>query len=274
MTTFSGNDKIQDFLQEMLSSRETIIQATTERCMDESEDLYLDLPEKKHFIKETTNILAEHLLSGKLAGGINQTAVETLHQPAHLSQTVLFTRMITFSYITNAFWMVYKTDSNLQQKYSLTVTETIEINRLITAGTRMILSESFSLKNTSGPVPVPASENTLLVIPLADGTALCPVTSGFNGGESGGMLKEILQISSEKRIAHLILEFSGMEEVNDSSAAGILKVIRTLEVLGVDVSLTGIQPGMAQSVVLQNLPLKDLSIFPDIKSAMLKTPYK
>jgi anti-anti-sigma regulatory factor len=272
MTTFSGNDKIQDFLEEMFSSRGTVIKTATERCMDQAEDIYSDLPEKENFIEETTNILAEHLLSGKPADNTVQLEQETIHKPVHLSHTVLFARMITFSYITTAFWMLYKTDSKLQQKYFLTVTEAIEINRLITASTRKIMSESIFFKDTPGTSSVTDSENTLLVIPLTDGTALCPVTSGFNSGEAGGMLKEILQISKEKRIGHLILEFSGMEKVNDKSAAGILKVIRTLKVLGVNVSLTGIQPELAQSVVLQNLPFKGLSVFPDIKSALLNTP--
>lgn len=110
-----------------------------------------------------------------------------------------------------------------------------------------------------------AQEFTLLematpVVPIADGALAVPLIGTLAGERMQQIVATLLGRISGRRVKIVILDLTGVRQVDTASMHALLQATRAIRLLGVQAVLTGIQSDMAQIMVGLDIPLQQVTI--------------
>ncbi|MDH2363881.1 STAS domain-containing protein [Priestia megaterium] len=127
------------------------------------------------------------------------------------------------------------------------------------------MSEQFRLSLQELSVPV---------IPLFEHIAILPLIGELDTERAQFLIDSTLQRSQTLQLTHLIIDLSGLHNVDETVAQELFYLAETLILLGVKPLLTGIHPNIARTAVSLNLNLKNYSIFSNLQNALKSLNYK
>jgi rsbT co-antagonist protein RsbR len=81
-------------------------------------------------------------------------------------------------------------------------------------------------------------------------------------------MEETLKEAANRKLSHLILDLSAVLIVDTMVADQLFKIISALTLVGVKTILTGIRPGVAQTMVSLGLDFNDLTIKANLQQAL------
>ncbi|MCS6882265.1 MAG: STAS domain-containing protein [Oscillochloridaceae bacterium] len=95
-------------------------------------------------------------------------------------------------------------------------------------------------------------------ITLADGILLAPIVGALDSQRARQLTSRLLHETSAQRAHHVIIDIRGAVAVDTQVVEALLQTARALELLGCQVTLTGISPGVALTLTQLGMPLDTL----------------
>ena len=111
-------------------------------------------------------------------------------------------------------------------------------------------------------------ELSVPVVPITKDIAVIPIIGEIDTRRSQLLLDASLQESVRLGLEHLILDVSGVTIIDTMVADHLLKVIQSLNLIGVQSSLTGIRPEIAQTIVSLGVNLHSLDTHANLHVAL------
>ncbi|MEK4563317.1 STAS domain-containing protein [Alkalihalobacillus sp. FSL R5-0424] len=112
------------------------------------------------------------------------------------------------------------------------------------------------------------------VILLSSTLGLLPLVGMIDTYRARIILTNVLQSCNEKGIDRLIIDLSGVPNVDTDVAKQIITLIKSLSIIGVETCLTGIRPEIAQTTIQLGINLNSIMIFASIQQALIHEQFK
>ncbi|MGB8000450.1 MAG: STAS domain-containing protein [Anaerobacillus sp.] len=106
-------------------------------------------------------------------------------------------------------------------------------------------------------------------LPITDTLALLPISGTLYGNDAEMMLKETLDHCYAKQLTDIVIDLSGVSNLNPTSVHSLTRMNRALMYSGIKMFLCGIQPSTAYSLTSNGINIQGLTIFGTLKQALL-----
>lgn len=140
---------------------------------------------------------------------------------------------------------------------SLDVTESKRAERELREKINVIAQQQQVINTLSTPI-----------IEVWDKVLTLPLLGLFDSTRVAIMMESLLGEVSRKGAKFAILDLTGVEAVDASTAAHLLKLIQALRLLGAEGIITGIQPVVAQTMVALGLELDRIKTLANLRDAL------
>lgn len=106
------------------------------------------------------------------------------------------------------------------------------------------------------------------VVPVSDEIAILPLVGSIEIDRARYILEKTLLSANQLKIKVLIVDLSGVVRVDSMVAEQIIKIIQSLNLVGVRSILTGIRPEIAKTMAEIGVDLRDLEIGGSLKRVL------
>lgn len=106
------------------------------------------------------------------------------------------------------------------------------------------------------------------VISITDGIAVLPLVGDIDTHRAKILMEHTLNESTEKGVDCLIIDLSGVLVVDTMVAQELFKVISALNLTGVEVSITGMRPELASSIVGLGIRFNNVKVYNNLEQAL------
>jgi rsbT co-antagonist protein RsbR len=106
------------------------------------------------------------------------------------------------------------------------------------------------------------------VVPIFDHLAILPLIGKVDEVRAAMMTEHVLLECKNLSIHQLIIDLSGVYEVNPLFQEGIMKLIDSLKLLGIEPTLTGMRPEMSLKFIEVGIKLSNINIFQSLSKAV------
>ncbi len=108
-------------------------------------------------------------------------------------------------------------------------------------------------------------------IPVRHDTVVVPLVGVIDLDQLHAGATRVLQMISQQRIRHVVLDVTGVAVIDPATAQAVVTIGRTLRLLGADMTLVGVRPEMAQTLVTMLDDLSDLPTYATLQQALRRT---
>jgi rsbT co-antagonist protein RsbR len=106
------------------------------------------------------------------------------------------------------------------------------------------------------------------ILQVWDGVLALPLIGVLDSRRAGLMTEELLAEIVKTQSRHVLLDLTGVDVVDTSTADHLLKVIRAVELLGARAVITGIGPSVAQTMTSLGLDLSRLKTLANLQQGL------
>jgi rsbT co-antagonist protein RsbR len=106
------------------------------------------------------------------------------------------------------------------------------------------------------------------IIEVWDGVLCLPLLGLVDSTRAAEIMDRLLQAVARTRARVAILDMTGVEQVDTSTAGHLLGLIRAIELLGAQGIVTGIHPHMAQTIVALGVDLSRITVHANLREAL------
>lgn len=106
------------------------------------------------------------------------------------------------------------------------------------------------------------------IVPIVDGVAVLPLVGAVDGDRATQLLDIIPQKIQGHALKHLIIDVSGIYNIDSVVAEFLYKINAILELLGIELVFTGIRPELAQKAVEARMDFTKLHTMSNVKQAL------
>ncbi|MDC0674006.1 PAS domain-containing protein [Nannocystis radixulma] len=106
------------------------------------------------------------------------------------------------------------------------------------------------------------------IIEVWEGVLALPIIGLVDSVRTAEIMDSLLQHVGRMRARHAILDMTGIEVVDTSTANHLISMIRAIRLLGAEGVITGINPGIAQTIVTLGVDLRGISVFATLREAL------
>jgi len=106
------------------------------------------------------------------------------------------------------------------------------------------------------------------MVPITKGVAILPIIGEVSAKRAESIIQIALARSQEYGLDYLIVDLSGVTQINATVSGALLKLANILEIIGVKPILTGFQPQMAMNAIQVHADLKDIAIESNLERAL------
>jgi rsbT co-antagonist protein RsbR len=108
------------------------------------------------------------------------------------------------------------------------------------------------------------------VVPIQKGMAILPLIGEFDFERSEHIMNYVIPKIAELKIKNLIIDFSGIANIDAEIASRIFNVNKVLGLIGIKTMLTGIRPDLAINVINAGLDFSKLNTYGTVQQAILE----
>ncbi|WAS91242.1 PAS domain-containing protein [Nannocystis punicea] len=106
------------------------------------------------------------------------------------------------------------------------------------------------------------------IIEVWEGIVALPIIGLMDSVRTAELMDNLLQAVGRLRAHYAILDMTGIEVVDTATAGHLLRMIRAIRLLGAEGIITGINAGIAQTIVTQGLDLRDIVVHATLREAL------
>ncbi|KKB37174.1 STAS domain-containing protein [Bacillus thermotolerans] len=111
-------------------------------------------------------------------------------------------------------------------------------------------------------------ELSVPVVPVADGIAVVPLVGAIDTHRAKLVMEVTLTEGKRMDLSHMVIDVSGVPIIDTMVANQLFRVIKALSLTGIQSTLTGIRPEIAQTIVNLGIDLKELNPCVNLKQAL------
>ncbi|WP_054636551.1 STAS domain-containing protein [Thalassobacillus sp. C254] len=82
-----------------------------------------------------------------------------------------------------------------------------------------------------------------------------------------------LDRAAELSLTYIIIDLSGINTINTWFAQHLLNLIHSLQLLGIETSITGMRPELSQTIVHLGITFKGVPTYLTLEQALSQSPY-
>ncbi|WNS78146.1 STAS domain-containing protein [Domibacillus sp. DTU_2020_1001157_1_SI_ALB_TIR_016] len=106
------------------------------------------------------------------------------------------------------------------------------------------------------------------IIPVREGIVILPLIGEMDAYRANYILEHVFPKLSDMEIDHLIVDFSGLSQIDVKMAAYLQQLGMMLKLVGIHLITSGLRPDLAQIVVKSGLELSGTDTFSTVKRAL------
>ena len=106
------------------------------------------------------------------------------------------------------------------------------------------------------------------IIEVWDRVLTMPLLGVLDSGRGAAVMENLLVEVSRKRASFAILDLTGVEAVDTSTANHLIKLIQSIRLLGAEGVITGIQPSVAQTMVTLGMDLGAIATLATLRDGL------
>ena len=106
------------------------------------------------------------------------------------------------------------------------------------------------------------------IIEVWDGVLCLPILGLVDSVRTGEIMEGLLQAVTRVRARFAILDMTGVDVVDTSTAAHLIGLIRAIRLLGAEGIITGIHPNIAQTMVGLEVDLRNIVVHANLREAL------
>lgn len=110
------------------------------------------------------------------------------------------------------------------------------------------------------------------VLPVSSETLVMPLVGELDEGRIALAQSTALQAIDQMHARHLVLDITGMPFVDTTVAGGLIRLVQAAHLLGARVTLVGVRPEVAQTMVALGIDLASVATAADLASALRREP--
>lgn len=111
-------------------------------------------------------------------------------------------------------------------------------------------------------------ELSVPVLPVSRDTLVMPLVGALDSARLIQVQEQALERLAATRARRLLLDITGVPVVDSHVAQGLIRVVQAARLLGAEVTLIGVRPEVAQSIVGLGINLSDIRTSSDLQSAL------
>ncbi len=108
------------------------------------------------------------------------------------------------------------------------------------------------------------------VIEVWRGVLCLPVVGIMDSSRSADMTETLLRSVAEKRALCAIIDLTGIEVMDTAAADHFLRMAKAVRLLGAECVITGISPGIAQTIVHMGVDLNEVQTHRSLRDALAR----
>ncbi|QFT88203.1 RsbT co-antagonist protein RsbRB [Bacillus sp. THAF10] len=108
------------------------------------------------------------------------------------------------------------------------------------------------------------------IVPLLKGLAVLPLVGEIDEIRAGILIEETLEKCKNLSISKLIVDFSGVYQLDNTAIHTIELLIRSLKLIGITPVITGLRPELSLQFITSGLVLRDIDITSSIEQVLQK----
>ncbi|WP_088009623.1 STAS domain-containing protein [Indiicoccus explosivorum] len=105
-------------------------------------------------------------------------------------------------------------------------------------------------------------------VPITEGIAVLPIIGAINEDRAEQIILLALSKSQQMELSHLIIDLSGISQINQLVVASLLRIVKMLELVGVTPILTGFQPQIAMKAIEVSEDLQHIQTEANLERAL------
>nr|WP_255603828.1 STAS domain-containing protein [Oscillochloris sp. ZM17-4] len=113
-------------------------------------------------------------------------------------------------------------------------------------------------------------EMSVPVLPISSDTLVMPLVGALDSARLAHIQEQALGRLETTRARHLLLDITGVPVVDTQVAQGLIRVVHAARLLGANVTLVGIRPEVAQSIVGLGIDLSGIRTHNTLQSALVQ----
>lgn len=106
------------------------------------------------------------------------------------------------------------------------------------------------------------------IVPLFEGVGILPLIGEIDEKRAQQLIEETLYQSQKLGLDHLVIELSGVTNIDDYMVSQLQKMTHALQLIGITPIISGIRPDMAMQSVHSNLNFKDVKVFSSVQQSL------
>jgi rsbT co-antagonist protein RsbR len=106
------------------------------------------------------------------------------------------------------------------------------------------------------------------ILEIWDDVLALPIIGVIDARRSSEMMERLLEEVARKRSRFVIIDITGVELVDTSTADHFIKLVRAVELLGARCMITGVSPAVAQTLVSLGVDLGALTTLQSLRHAL------
>lgn len=115
---------------------------------------------------------------------------------------------------------------------------------------------------------------TAPLVPITKGVAVLPIIGDISERRANNIIQIALEKSQVYNLDYLIVDLSAITQINSTVSESLLRMVNTLEFIGVKPILTGFQPQMALNALHVHSDLKGIMIESTLDRALCRIGFK
>jgi rsbT co-antagonist protein RsbR len=106
------------------------------------------------------------------------------------------------------------------------------------------------------------------ILELGEGVIGVPLVGTLDDERTAALTERLLQTITERHARHVILDLTGIEVVDTSTADRLIMIVKAVGLLGGRAVITGIRPAVARTMVTLHAGLSGLSTHRTLRDAL------
>src|SRR5690606_28855181 len=106
------------------------------------------------------------------------------------------------------------------------------------------------------------------IIEVWEGVLALPIIGLVDSMRTSEIMDNLLQSVARLRARFAILDMTGVEVIDTATANHLIRMIRAIGLLGAEGILSGIHPGVAQTIVTLGIDLSTISVHASLRQAL------
>ncbi|GGF20517.1 RsbT co-antagonist protein RsbRD [Halobacillus andaensis] len=201
----------------------------------------------------------------KVTNWANEIGEKAVDKGIPLNETIA-----TMGYYRTLIWKTF--DKELQENQFAAIT-VLDVNKFINPLLDQVIFQfsQIYIRHNNEAYEKAQDKLTQLsvpVVPIADRVAVLPVIGELDPERAQLIMEKSLEKSSKYQLQYLLIDISGVPEIDATLAHFLFQVSHSLELVGVDTTLTGIRPEIARSVVERGVDFTQVKTRANLKQAL------